>query len=224
MVKVYESEIEDYLVEHWGECLETEYWCFIGRQRAIPHGRLDLLFWEWGQLMVTELKTRPLEARDVCQVLRYQSDIREILPYSLTHYAAKVSVYAKEHYGGLALKTYMTEFQKSFLHIYDIAVEPMICPVLIGSSAPEEVLAAMDAISGRVYTWSREEDGAFSLEQQYRKIRPAPSDYCRAHPWTDKFYDAVHDGATEEANYEQDLLAYRLFGNCSLEHGADREG
>jgi len=217
--RVYESEIEAFLEKCPHVLSEDGCTEFIGRQVDLPHGRLDLLLSD-DQLLIVELKARPLEEKDVCQVLRYQYDIRALLKQWGRWLKQHPEAFpGRANYGGGdALREYDAFISKQFLLDRDTADEPITCPVLIGTEASEQIIAAMDAVGGRVYLWkSYEYEQMFSFWRQLPEVEAVTRSSFRAsHKWIKRYINWSNDLGMIEADREQSLLTWRLFGDFVL--------
>jgi hypothetical protein len=222
--RIYESELEDFLEKCPGALREDGCTAFIGRQVDLPHGRLDLLLSD-DQLLIVELKARPLQEKDVCQVLRYQYDIRAILRQSGRYLREHPEAFpGRSNYGGgLAIREYDAFIAKRFMMTGDTADEPITCPVLIGSAASEEIVAAMDAIGGRVYVWKAYEyEKIFSFWRRFPEIESITEAGLNAsNQWIERYIGWSSDLGMIEADHEQDLLVWRLFGDSVLYHPSE---
>ena len=75
MYTINEKQLEDYIANDPG-CIWNDQAQLLGRQVSIPHGRIDLIIF-YDVLYIVELKARPLQEKDVCQVLRYMRDVKD---------------------------------------------------------------------------------------------------------------------------------------------------
>lgn len=214
--KVYESEIEDYLEKHPEAFLPySDNAILLGRQIQLPHGRLDLLIYD-ESIYIVELKAVPLKPRDVCQVLRYQRDIRDLI-WSTSQWEND-QIPQRRLYAGRAGKEFDRVYAEKTTGKPDTFVFPVTVPVLIGPHSNESVVSAMMAVGGRVFEFETDGDDSFVFEEHFGEVSiydpqywpdPLPS-------WLIEYLSIVVQEASKEAKIEQDLLAFRLFGSFAL--------
>jgi len=207
-----ENELEDFLAVHPGSFLEDDSAVVIGRQVALPHGRLDLLIFV-DTLYIIELKARPLIPKDVAQVLRYQLDIRDLL-WNASHQLECVS--RRSGYRGYAGAEFRKEYKRMTLGTPDTFLEPATVPVLIAPSWDESVVAALTSVGGRIFDCERIEPGAFAFTETYGAISVFDPQYWpRNLDWLNRYLEIVDSQARTAASIEEDLLAWRLFGDLT---------
>lgn len=146
-----EKELEDYLENHLEAILPAGA-VLIGRQIPLPHGRLDLLAWDYGRTYVIELKARRLEENDVGQILRYVHDVHWFLLVAFKNALRDDDLWMAPSWRG--------ELYSDRLAMYagfetDI---PHIVPLLIGQSVPNKVAAAAAGARIETMAWT-EADG-----------------------------------------------------------------
>jgi len=146
-MRLSEKQLEDFVCKH----PEYSIWNgveIIGRQIRVEHGIIDILAWDGNgnSTLVIELKTRPLEERDIGQVLRYDHDVSAEL--------GRIGI-CTEPINLLERGTNLTEDERRFtrkwnyLHIAgdgDPRDAPAIIPILIGPSISQKVKAACEAV------------------------------------------------------------------------------
>lgn len=140
-----ERELEDYIVAH-PECLELDE--IIGRQIDLPHGIADIIALSYLDdedgtpfCEVIELKARPIKPQDIEQVLRYTRDLRRVVHYHVVNRVGDLP----DELGEVGAYIDVT-FEYSQPHEY-------FHPVLVGTSAAQNVLAACEGIDISVYTY-----------------------------------------------------------------------
>ncbi len=110
----------------------------IGTEVKVPHGRIDILAWQetpgsFDTINIVEIKAVPLQMKDVAQVLKYTYDIRKL-------------------YNLLGLEW-----------VGDALTGNAIRPHLIGTDAPEDVLAASAGADIEVALWAFDKATGFCL-------------------------------------------------------------
>lgn len=76
-MRLKERDIEDFICQNPESISDGLDVRIIGNQVRLPHGRLDILAVIGDNVAAIELKSRPLRANDLVQVLRYTFDLRK---------------------------------------------------------------------------------------------------------------------------------------------------
>lgn len=154
-MKISERMLEDWICERPREI----FWHnleIIGRQIDLPHGRLDILAWGAGSdVLVIELKARPLQEKDIGQVARYCCDIN----LALTDIGRAQMPEPKTN-RTLTEEIFASKWQEYHTSLSD---HPPAKPVLIGSSVDANMLAAAFGVNVSVFVWSYK-DGSFTID------------------------------------------------------------
>jgi len=149
MNKFSEKKLEDFLC-CYPNMLAPDYENgtveIIGRQLILPSGRLDILAIrnQW-QILVTELKAVALHEKDLTQVLRYTADIKHLLfdlAISYEYEESPITNFLQRHINNLHG---IGQYQSNDF--------PTLVPILIGKSAPKNLLAAADGCSAEIYRY-----------------------------------------------------------------------
>ena len=132
-----EKELENYICNH-PECMPGPFEV-LGRQVKTPHGIIDILGIENGQIInVIELKLGYLTEADIGQVLRYTYDIKNTI--------AQV--------GRLNYQSVPPEYMDRFCEMFCMLPDsPTVQPVLIGKGAKQKILAAADCAGIYCMSW-----------------------------------------------------------------------
>lgn len=147
MKKLKEKALEDLLCSQ-PDLLAPDYESgtikIIGRQLILPNGRLDILATHnETQILVVELKAVPLQEQDLCQVLRYVADIKRLLFEMAVNYRYESTPAAK------CLKRLVDSLHG--IGPYRDRYFPAVVPVLVGESAPNNLLAAADGCDAEIF-------------------------------------------------------------------------
>lgn len=146
---ISERELEDYLCEHSEllqfdrfyvpeELFEESEVTIIGRQVVVEHGIIDLLTYcaaTYPCVSVIELKTKPLQEKDVGQLLRYMWDIRGMLDFAHNSPTPAQVVEGFDELSSLR--------EEMFWHIFQD--QSFVQGVLIGPSIRSPIAAACQA-------------------------------------------------------------------------------
>ncbi len=171
--RISEREFEDWLVAN-PEAIE-EGMEIVGRQIELPHGRLDLLgFCRYAY--VIELKAEPLRERDVAQVMRYVADVGQILGDIAMIKFRSLTMSGDPDNNGVKARVF--ERRLGWRHGLSASRDAGILAALVGTSAPDRVLATAFSSGVEVYTWESIE-GGFALERRglgrQVSLKPMPS-------------------------------------------------
>lgn len=208
-----ERELEDFICDNMAAVFGDDA-ILIGRQVPVVHGRIDILAWQWDHVLIVELKAGQIKEQDIGQVLRYVGDVRQAVENPF-----------------VAFMSYLDETQENQTRTQQLAREelmewfepqephrPMLQPVLIGSGADQNVVAAADGASIDLL--------AYHLNPDNRTLRfsgiPCSDDknaFRFYHSnWTDwalKIIELFREHAKKSANREFDLELADLFKNES---------
>ena len=207
-----EVELEDWISCNVCKFLRSDNALVIGRQVNVFHGRIDLLLYD-DSIYIVELKAREIQEKDIAQVLRYTSDIKNIIWSAGYEFCESYTENENRQYFGSSLKKYLEEFGNRTLQ--DNFTYSPVVPVLIGTDCKESIVSAMDGIYGEVYLCHKYESGDFEIEQLIPdKI---DEDYTpRNTNWLDIYIGLSAKKAVNEADIEQHILAWELFGSSIL--------
>jgi len=223
--RMYESEIEDYLEAHpkalfdygVGDLYNPSP-VVIGRQVQLCHGIADLLIW-CNRLYVIELKATGLKEKDICQVLRYANDVNiYLLALANELYRSSDLDQMRSKFYGYALD----KFDESYVESLTFRINgyyPPVCPVLIGKSVSENILAAMDSIHGETFIWEEDVAG-FTFAQLNAERSPNTPAMSLVPEWLVKTGELALEMADENAQIADRIVAKALFGkNAEIQHG-----
>jgi hypothetical protein len=155
---VKEKELEDYIERHLEVFDRQSETVVLGRQVPLVHGIADLIIGGTDGIYIVELKAVHPKPEDVCQVLRYTYDVRDIKDYVFNKFSGT---------------------QRETDRILWFCNNPLsVKPVLVASGSDENITAAMHACSGIYYEWSLD-DGGFSLQEHFPSWDRSMSIYHR---------------------------------------------
>ncbi|MCK9597667.1 MAG: hypothetical protein M0R06_01425 [Sphaerochaeta sp.] len=188
MVQIPERRFEDYVVEHIEEAVGFGGVEVIGRQITLPNGILDVLAFdnECGRPLVIELKVEPLKEQDIGQVLRYTSDVADILRYRvcakwdiptdtrLAGFCEEVSTFTHGFGNGDLFKQYALE-----------ANESPIVPILIGTYANSKIIAAAQFPLVLLRIWHIDAHGDFVFTPPVSRDAEIDLDCYISRTWVD---------------------------------------
>jgi hypothetical protein len=160
-VVIKEKEIED-LICRRPSCILPEGAVILGRQIPLAHGRLDVLAWNYGITYVIELKARPLQEKDIGQVLRYTHDVKRHLFVAFHNAIRQDPHFELESWRGNTYADALMPFANAVPDEF-----PAIQPMLIGSAAGSSVMAAAGGACIEVLVWSANEE---KLEMSFSHV------------------------------------------------------
>lgn len=214
MTHITEKQLEDYICEN-PESLFGPGTEVIGRQISLPHGRLDVLMWAgYGETVVLELKARPLEEKDIGQILRYTYDVVEIL----SEYGCKYSLVREGEYPTLQQSIAIDYWDK--LTCRPRTKYKLMSSWLIGTKINERTMAAATAARLNVATWMYNPcQSSFSIE-----FKPEEQSEISSHPdWIAPLLRRITGWANERSEQEAWFAIRDFFRSAYVRHQESKE-
>lgn len=200
-----EKELEDLICQHPRSILSADG-IILGRQIPLAHGRLDILAWDYGQTFVIELKVRPLQEKDIGQVLRYTNDVKWHLLIAFQQAIKGDQCFDLETWRGNAYADKLMPYANATPGEF-----PAIQPMLIGPSADSTVLAAAQGADIKVMFWTADETKR-QVELSYAGEHDSLKDAFHSAPlWASRIVERAQALAWDEADYQIDQSITQLF-------------
>jgi len=203
-VDIKEKELEDLICAN-PHCILSDDAVILGRQIPLTHGRLDILAWDYGQTFIVELKAKPLQEKDVAQVLRYSNDVRWFLQIAFQNAVRQDQRWDLKTWRGGAYADRLMSFADGRPDILRA-----IQPVLIGSSADSSVLAAANGAGVEVQIWSINDENqvAFKSTREWDSLKMAQTS---TPDWATRIVEQAQMLAWEQADDHIDQTITQLF-------------
>lgn len=199
-----EKELEDLICAN-PHCILASGGIILGRQIPLTHGRLDILAWDYGQTYVIELKVRPLQEKDVGQVLRYTNDVRRHLQV-----AFQQAIKQDQHFD---LETWRGNvYADRLMPLADptLGGVPAIQPMLVGPSATSSVLASAHGAGVEIKVWTANDESEirFKPTGEHDSLNTA-LDFTPQ--WAIRITALAQELAWEQADHHIDYNITKLF-------------